>query len=102
MAAKRYTDADRGSTDGITLLLAHGAGSPLLKAIQDKEQWEPTLDKMFEAQHRKVGAMRIREAWAFDWQNHGDSALINRDALHTRPRPICKHSLIYVSGRSRW
>lgn len=23
----------------------------------------------------------MREAWAFDWQNHGDAALLNRDLL---------------------
>lgn len=27
----------------------------------------------------------IREAWCFDWLNHGDAAIINKVALERRP-----------------
>jgi pimeloyl-ACP methyl ester carboxylesterase len=28
---------------------------------------------------------RIREAWAFDWQSHGDSAVLNQNILRSGP-----------------
>ncbi|KZP10084.1 alpha/beta-hydrolase [Athelia psychrophila] len=81
MAAKRYTDVHGGRAEGITLLLAHGAGT-------HKEHWEPMLERLFDTQHSKPGTLRIREAWAFDWQSHGDSAVLNRGALDAHPRLI--------------
>jgi hypothetical protein len=40
---------------------------------------------MFEVQQTKDENHRIREAWSFDWQNHGDAAVLNREALANRP-----------------
>lgn len=47
------------------------------------------LEKLFESQQTKHVSLRIREAWAFDWQNHGESAALNRSALQAQPRFIC-------------
>ncbi|KIM88875.1 hypothetical protein PILCRDRAFT_813871 [Piloderma croceum F 1598] len=77
MAAKRYTNSCQ-SRDGVTVLLAHSIGT-------HKEHWEPMLHNLFEAQSNKSPSHRIREAWAFDWQTHGDSAVLNSNALKSRP-----------------
>lgn len=45
----------------------------------DKEQWEPTIQAIFEkASNQSPNMIRIREAWSFDWQNHGDAAVLNK------------------------
>lgn len=59
--------------------------------VTDKEQWEPVIEYLFEAQAAKEAAHRIREAWAFDWQNHGDAAVLNREALKDRPEGVCEY-----------
>ncbi|PPQ74685.1 hypothetical protein CVT26_007668 [Gymnopilus dilepis] len=75
MAAKRYTkNGSELQTRGLTLLFAHCIGA-------HKEQWEPVIDKLFDLQHSKTVSHRIREAWSFDWQSHGDSAVLNREQL---------------------
>ncbi|EPS99563.1 hypothetical protein FOMPIDRAFT_1030883 [Fomitopsis schrenkii] len=76
MAAKRYLPSD-SSPEGVTLLLAHGAGF-------HKEHWEPLLERLCAVQSTKEPTGRIREAWAFDWQGHGDSAVLNEAALKRR------------------
>ncbi|KAG6910003.1 hypothetical protein DXG01_014003 [Tephrocybe rancida] len=90
--AKRYTRTVGASRDGLTLLLAHGVGSrktptqpndrslSLTQIVPDKEQWEPTLEQIFRLQQSK-GNDRIREAWAFDWQSHGEAAVLNEELL---------------------
>ncbi|KAJ6607605.1 Alpha/beta hydrolase fold-1 [Mycena sp. CBHHK59/15] len=77
MAAKRYcTSESAADAAGLTLLFAHCIGA-------HKEQWEPTIAGMFALQNRAGTPrhQRVREAWAFDWQNHGDSAVLNRELL---------------------
>ncbi|KAG6879674.1 hypothetical protein C0992_012972 [Termitomyces sp. T32_za158] len=92
--AKRYTSRF-GSSDGLTLLFTHCVGSRKghcsLRAViiskydsLDKEQWEPTIEQIFHLQQRRDQRDRIREAWAFDWQSHGDAAVINARALDSR------------------
>jgi len=79
MVAKRYTTgSSRTDKHGLTLLFVHCVGSRTLHlhhlknaelidiAASDKEQCET-----------KKSSLRIREAWAFDLQNHGDSAILN-------------------------
>jgi len=60
---------------------------PDLSASQtDKETWEPTIERIFEVQNGKSvtdARNRIREAWSFDWQSHGDAAVLNKIALET-------------------
>ncbi|KAF5382078.1 hypothetical protein D9615_004232 [Tricholomella constricta] len=75
---KRYTSmSETSSKDGLTLLFAHCLGS-------HKEQWEPTIERIFHLQQSKDTRDRIREAWAFDWQSHGDAAVLNEEVLKTR------------------
>ncbi|KAF8998383.1 Alpha/beta hydrolase fold-1 [Cyathus striatus] len=82
IAAKRYTTATSTlSMKGLTVIFAHCIGS-------HKEQWEPTLQGLFAAQHSKSESLRIREAWCFDWQNHGDSAVQNMEPLRNRPHGV--------------
>lgn len=52
-------------------------------ALVDKEHWEPTIQRLFEYSFGStIGSLpAIREAWAFDWQTHGDSAVLNAEAL---------------------
>ncbi|KAJ8702118.1 hypothetical protein PTI98_000861 [Pleurotus ostreatus] len=81
ITAKRYRDTKTqkrqrnvpspGESEGLTLLFLHCVGA-------HKEQWEPTIQAIFER------ASNIREAWAFDWQNHGDAAVLNKNALSER------------------
>ncbi|KAH9486020.1 Peroxisomal membrane protein LPX1 [Psilocybe cubensis] len=74
IAAKRYSYSnDQGRRSGLTLLFMHCVGS-------HKEQWEPIIDRLFHIE-RTEGVYFLREAWAFDWQSHGDSAVLNREAL---------------------
>ncbi|KAF4604846.1 hypothetical protein EYR40_003628 [Pleurotus pulmonarius] len=73
------------STSGLTLLFAHGVGA-------HKEQWEPTILSVFQRSSiSNIAKARLREAWAFDWQNHGDAGVLNRDALQRRPSPGVSH-----------
>ncbi|KAJ7166984.1 Alpha/Beta hydrolase protein [Mycena filopes] len=75
MTANRYwTTESLANDDGLTLIFAHCIGA-------HKEQWEPVIQHAFRTQQPKARHQRVREAWAFDWQNHGDAALLNRDFL---------------------
>jgi len=62
----------------------------------DKEIWEPTIERIFSLQNTGTnadGRERIREIWSFDWQNHGDAAILNRVALDDRRKTsagVCK------------
>ncbi|KAE9393434.1 hypothetical protein BT96DRAFT_863528 [Gymnopus androsaceus JB14] len=82
MTAKRYTSGFSGdNTFGLTLLFAHGVGA-------HKEHWEPTIERLFSTQNMKDRHYQIREAWSFDWQNHGDAGLVNEEALKSRPEGV--------------
>ncbi|KAK7448810.1 hypothetical protein VKT23_013540 [Stygiomarasmius scandens] len=82
MAAKRYTwDRSEENVHGLTLLFAHCIGA-------HKEQWEPVIERIFITQSTKSKHYQIREAWAFDWQNHGDSGVINQELLKDRPEGV--------------
>lgn len=105
ITAKRYTfDNSSENADGLTLILAHCVGARMLAVpfhlfntlpelvyctCADKEQWEPTLLHLFESQNSLPRHSQIREAWSFDWQNHGDAAILNKDILEQRPTGIC-------------
>ena len=99
--AKRYTFGNSAdNSEGLTLLFAHCIGSRKSPSFTrmtcqgkhievDKEQWEPTITQIFHRQQHKDAAHRVREAWSFDWQNHGDAAVLNREALKSRPDGVC-------------
>ncbi|KAJ6525734.1 Alpha/beta hydrolase fold-1 [Mycena capillaripes] len=75
---KRYTRVGKTANEpssGVALLFAHGTGF-------HKEIWEPTIDSLFNADHRQV----VSEAWAVDCQNHGESAIANENKLFEHPQ----------------
>ncbi|KAJ7245652.1 Alpha/beta hydrolase family-domain-containing protein [Mycena haematopus] len=77
MAAKQYyTPESITNSQGLVLLFSHCIGA-------HKEQWEPTIERIFARRH-----LVVREAWAFDWQNHGESAVLNRELLKTSPSRV--------------
>jgi len=99
--AKRYTSTGSDADDALTLIFAHCLGSreqyyELLNVTdsqgdmrKDKEQWEPTIEQIFRLQQHK-NQNRIREVWAFDWQSHGESAIINEKLLNSRTSAVCE------------
>ena len=64
-----------------------------VRPCKDKEHWEPMLQTLFKIRSTKSPPHRIREAWAFDWQNHGHSAVLNSETLKTRPDGVCEFAL---------
>ncbi|KAF7289743.1 AB hydrolase-1 domain-containing protein [Mycena indigotica] len=75
MAVKRYSlSQSKQAGSGITLFFAHCVGA-------HKEQWDPTIQRVLELQQS------IDEAYAFDWQTHGDSAVLNRELLDPEKSP---------------
>ncbi|KAJ7175020.1 Alpha/beta hydrolase fold-1 [Mycena crocata] len=75
MTANRYWTADsEANAGGLGLLFAHCIGS-------NKEQWETVIEQVFREQESKPTHQRVHEAWAFDWQNHGDAAVLNRELI---------------------
>ncbi|KAJ6506825.1 Alpha/beta hydrolase fold-1 [Mycena sanguinolenta] len=77
MTAKRYWTAESASNEeGFSVLFAHCIGS-------HKESWEPTIFHTFRSQQalNTPRHLRMREAWAVDWQNHGEAAVLNRAML---------------------
>ncbi|KAF8954537.1 Alpha/beta hydrolase fold-1 [Flammula alnicola] len=92
VTAKRYTTrSSLKDVEGLTLLFTHCIGS-------HKEQWEPVIERLFETQARRDKGHRIREVWAFDWQNHGDAAVLNREALKSRLEGVCKSEFLAPSS----
>ncbi|KAF9465305.1 Alpha/beta hydrolase fold-1 [Collybia nuda] len=75
LTAKQYT-SEACDVNGLTLLFAHCIGS-------HKEQWEPTILRIIQLQAQEEKCNRIREAWSFDWQSHGDAAVLNEKILET-------------------
>ncbi|KIP03772.1 hypothetical protein PHLGIDRAFT_110421 [Phlebiopsis gigantea 11061_1 CR5-6] len=70
IAVNRYWDPGQHSTDpdALTLVFAHGIGS-------HKELWEPTLAHLYAL--AACAGVKLRDAWALDAPNHGDSAVLN-------------------------
>lgn len=75
LSVKRYWHSDHCSTDddALTLVFSHCAGG-------HKEQWEPTLEHLFNLVGRNSN-VKIREAWSIDAPEHGDSAILNDHLL---------------------
>ena len=74
VSAKRYQPKQRSnSRDGLTFILAHGTGF-------HKEQWEATIEELCRVVEYEKG-VAVRELWAVDCPNHGDSAVLNEKVL---------------------
>ena len=99
LTIKRY-NTTASDSNGLTLLFAHCIGgrkrryfhdkkSSLINNLIDKEIWEPVIEGIFKIQGSKPKNHRIREAYSFDWQTHGDAAILNEEVLKTRRDGIC-------------
>ncbi|KAK0235464.1 Alpha/beta hydrolase fold-1 [Armillaria nabsnona] len=83
-SAKRYRASHQRENPGSTpvvLLFAHGLG-------HHKEQWEPTLAKLFQLSDSKASPVLLKEAWCLDCPDHGESASFNAAELERCPRFI--------------
>ena len=89
VSTKRYWIPGFGSTDddAVTLILAHATSF-------HKELWEPFLEELYAqaAASSATGSplVKIRDAWAIDCPNHGESAMLNEETLLFGYTPICK------------
>lgn len=57
----------------------------------DKETWEPFIQSLFLLQPQT--GVRVGEVWSSESPNHGQSAIMNEDALVKRPQGICACSV---------
>ncbi|EDR04986.1 uncharacterized protein LACBIDRAFT_303937 [Laccaria bicolor S238N-H82] len=77
ITAKRYPfprfDVD-ANPRARTLLVLHSTSF-------HKETWEPLLSRLFDLATREGGEALIREAWAVECPNHGESVELNEEAL---------------------
>ncbi|KIY69948.1 alpha/beta-hydrolase [Cylindrobasidium torrendii FP15055 ss-10] len=72
LAVNRYWQADSphaNDPEAFTLVLAHATGF-------SKELWEPVIEDLYAA-----GGLKIRDIWAVDAPNHGDSYIVNHAEL---------------------
>ena len=102
LTVKRYSTA-ASENDGLTLLFAHCIGGRkyeylddeysgcLTISLIDKEIWEPVIVTIFKIQGSKPKNLRIREAYSFDWQTHGDAAILNEEALKARKDGVSRY-----------
>jgi pimeloyl-ACP methyl ester carboxylesterase len=74
--ANQYIPKD-SAPDGLTLVFAHSTSN-------HKEQWELVISRIFE-----LFPGRVNEMWAIDWQNHGESAVLNDHALQVKTASAC-------------
>ncbi|KAK7467245.1 hypothetical protein VKT23_004302 [Stygiomarasmius scandens] len=51
----------------------------------DKETWEPVISGLLEDENVRHN---VREAWSFDWQTHGESAILNEETLLRHEKPV--------------
>lgn len=78
ITAKRYWlpafDACSKDPDALTLIFLHSTSF-------HKETWEPVMEQVFKLASQNGGPVKIREAWALDCPNHGESGQLNEIAL---------------------
>ena len=88
VSVKRYwvPEFESKDPDAATLILAHATGF-------HKELWEPVLEELYDQMVVSSGTNssvpKIREAWAIDCPNHGESAVLNEETLLSGYRPVC-------------
>ncbi|KIM42647.1 hypothetical protein M413DRAFT_26672 [Hebeloma cylindrosporum] len=78
IAAKRYWtpefERNASNPSAQTLIVLHSTSF-------HKESWEPALEDLFRLASQPGSKTVIREAWAIDCPNHGESANLNHRAL---------------------
>ena len=89
VSVKRYwiPEFESKEADAATLILTHATSF-------HKEHWEPVLedlyDQMADSYVINSPVPKIRDAWAIDSPNHGESAVLNEETLLSGYTPICK------------
>ena len=86
VSVKRYwvPEFESKDADAVTLVLAHATGF-------HKELWEPVLEELYDQMHgTNTSVPKIRDAWAIDCPNHGESAVLNEKTLSVGYTPVCK------------
>ncbi|KAI0252840.1 Alpha/beta hydrolase fold-1 [Lactifluus subvellereus] len=87
VSVKRYWVPGFESTDAdaVTLILTHATSF-------HKELWEPVLEELYGQAAASSGTsspvVKIRDAWAIDCPNHGESAMLNEETLLCGYTPI--------------
>jgi pimeloyl-ACP methyl ester carboxylesterase len=89
--------------NGFTIILLHGTGF-------HKELWEPTIDDLFALLSQGGLGSEIRDVWTIDSPNHGDSAILNEQAMkfhetvceyYTFAESFCEtHITVYIKVRA--
>ena len=91
--AKRYWlpsfEANAQNPAAKTLIILHSTSF-------HKETWEPTLEELFKCISQSKSKVLIRDAWAIDCPNHGESAVLNNQVLEDPQLPKCA-SLLSLS-----
>ena len=101
--------------EGLTYIFIHNAASrssqktsfrlsSLTCTSTDKEAWEPTIQHLFHLSNdpQLPFEYRVRETWSLEWQSHGESALLNVDALAERDSfgtPLLHRGTIHILTR---
>ena len=95
VSVKRYWVPEFESKDAgaATLVLAHATGF-------HKELWEPVLEELYDqiADGTSSSVLKIRDAWAIDCPNHGESAVLNEETLSTGYTQVCKLYAWFYQG----
>ncbi|KAI0061139.1 alpha/beta-hydrolase [Artomyces pyxidatus] len=87
ISVKRYWVPGFESDDptASTLILAHGTSF-------HNEHWEPVIEDLYSiivnASTTGIQNVKIRDAWAIECPNHGDSAILNEAALAADRTPV--------------
>ena len=96
ITAKRYWipefEGNASSPSAQTLIVLHSTSF-------HKESWEPALEDLFQLASQSGNKTNIREAWAIDCPNHGESANLNHRALSDPGFAKC---MCYCSPRGVW
>ncbi|KAF7371109.1 AB hydrolase-1 domain-containing protein [Mycena sanguinolenta] len=82
LSVKRYWDPSSPHLDdptAVTLVFTHGTGF-------HKEQYEPMIQDLYN--FLPFDGPKIREVWSLDAPNHGDSAVLNEQALRSGYEPV--------------
>lgn len=58
--------------------------------LSDKEVWEPIVQLLLKPRNLEERVVTIREVWSFDFQNHGEGAVLNDSVLATESRGLCE------------
>jgi len=88
--AKRYwipeLEGNASNPSAQTLIFLHSTSF-------HKESWEPALEDLFQLAAQPESKLVIREAWAIDCPNHGESASLNHRALNDLGLANCEEFL---------